>query len=80
MGIEMGASRYKEFLDPFSSAWGRNQQGQASYNTSLNYKWINEEILTYTKKIGDHKFLGFMGLCGFPLCGRIGKQFYTWIL
>ncbi len=56
MGIEMGASRYKEFLDPFSSAWGRNQQGQASYNTSLNYKWINEEILTYTKKIGDHSF------------------------
>ena len=61
MGIEMGASRYKEFLDPFSSAWGRNQQGQASYNTSLNYKWINEEILTYTKKIGDHSFSALVG-------------------
>ena len=80
MGIEMGASRYKEFLDPFSSAWGRNQQGQASYNTSLNYKWINEEILTYTKKIGDHSFSALAGFVASRYGGRIGKQFYTWIL
>lgn len=61
MGIEMGASRYKEFLDPFSSSWGRNQQGQASYNTSMAYKWINEEILTYNKTIGDHTFSALAG-------------------
>ncbi len=71
MGIEMGASRYKEFLDPFSSAWGRNQQGQASYNTSLNYKWINEEILTYTKKIGDHSF---SALAGFVASRYVGES------
>ena len=71
MGIEMGASRYKEFLDPFSSAWGRNQQRQASYNTSLNYKWINEEILTYTKKIGDHSF---SALAGFVASRYVGES------
>ena len=71
MGIEMGASRYKEFLDPFSSAWGRNQQGQASYNTSLNYKWINEEILTYSKKLGDHSF---SALAGFVASRYVGES------
>jgi TonB-linked SusC/RagA family outer membrane protein len=71
MGVEVGASRYKEFLDPFSSAWGRNQQGQASYNTALNYKWINEEILTYTKTFGDHDF---SALAGFVASRYVGES------
>ena len=38
---------------------------------SLNYKWINEEILTYTKKIGDHSF---SALAGFVASRYVGES------
>lgn len=56
IGWEIGSSRYKEFLDPFSSAWGINQEGSASYNSAFDYKWINENILSYSNQWGDHNF------------------------
>ncbi len=64
LGIESGYNRYKEFLDPFSTAWGVNQQGQSTYNSAFSYKWINENLLTYSKSIGEH---GFSVLGGFIL-------------
>lgn len=61
IGLESGSSRYKEFLDPFSTSWGQNQKGQAKYNSDFAYKWINENLLTYSNSIGKHSFSALGG-------------------
>ncbi len=61
IGWEVGSSRYKEFLDPFSSSWGINQKGGAAYNSGFDYRWINENILSYSKVIKDHSISALAG-------------------
>ncbi len=61
LGLNVTTSRYKEFLDPFLSDWGRNQMGSAKYNTSFSNELINENILSYTRKIEDHNFMAMGG-------------------
>ena len=61
LGWEAGSSRYKEFLDPFNSIWGRNQEGMARYNTSFDYKWINENIFSWSHVYGRHSVSALAG-------------------
>lgn len=61
VAVDMSYSRYKEFLDPFKSNYGRNQQGRATYNTAMNYKWQNEELLMFDKTFGYSKIGAMAG-------------------
>lgn len=61
LGWEVGWSRYKEFLDPFNSIWGRNQEGMARYNTAFDYKWINENILSWNQDWDRHSLSALAG-------------------
>lgn len=61
IAIDMNFSYYKAFLDPFKSNYGRNEQGKAESNTSLNFKWQNEELLMFDKEFGDHAVTAMAG-------------------
>ncbi len=55
-GITVSSSRYKEFLDPFMSDWGLNQEGEATYNSGFSNSWINENTLAYNKEVNNHRY------------------------
>ncbi|SEL38956.1 SusC/RagA family TonB-linked outer membrane protein [Parapedobacter koreensis] len=42
------------FLDPISTAWGRNQYGEGSDNRNMNTVLTWDNVLTYTKSIDLH--------------------------
>ncbi len=44
------------FLDPISTAWGRNQFGEASDNRNMNTVLTFENVATYNKTINKHAF------------------------
>ena len=44
------------FLDPISTAWGRNQHGEASDNRNMNTVLTWDNVATYNKSLGDHNF------------------------
>ena len=42
------------FLDPISTAWGRNQYGEASDNRNMNTVLTFDNVLTYNKNFKKH--------------------------
>ncbi|MHC8947779.1 SusC/RagA family TonB-linked outer membrane protein [Sphingobacterium hungaricum] len=49
------------FLDPVSTAWGRNQRGEGSDTRSMNTVLTFDNVLTYTKSFGLHNIEGMAG-------------------
>ncbi len=53
---------YSAFLDPFTSDYGRTQQGRYQNNKTRDNVWLNENILNYTKNIGKNAFTATGGM------------------
>lgn len=49
------------FLDPISTAWGRNQRGEGSDNRNMNTVLTWDNVLTYNTKINKHSIEGMAG-------------------
>jgi TonB-linked SusC/RagA family outer membrane protein len=47
---------YSYFLDPYSTDWGRVNEGLAYESTDANFFWINENLLTYENNFGKSNF------------------------
>ncbi|MDD7885084.1 TonB-dependent receptor [Flavivirga sp. 57AJ16] len=47
---------FSNFLDPFTTDFGRATQGTAYESSNKSFYWILENMLTYEKTIGDHEF------------------------
>lgn len=56
-GVDLGNSKHRTFT-PSTAAGGFNiappQKAEGSYETSGYYNWTIDNMLTYTKKIGEH--------------------------
>jgi len=48
--------KFTYFLDPYSTDWGRVNQGIASESSSKNFYWSFENMVTFKKTIGTHVF------------------------
>jgi len=48
--------KFTYFLDPYSTDWGRVNQGIASESSSKNFYWSFENMITFKKTIGAHVF------------------------
>ncbi|MGN7204652.1 SusC/RagA family TonB-linked outer membrane protein [Pedobacter sp. SAFR-022] len=53
---------YSYFLDPFSTDYGRVQQGIYRDNQAYDKVWLNENILNYTKNFAQHAFTATGGM------------------
>jgi TonB-linked SusC/RagA family outer membrane protein len=53
---------YSYSLDPFSTDYGRTQQGIYSNNQTYNNVWLNENILNYAKNFGKNAFTATGGM------------------
>ncbi|RYE08681.1 MAG: TonB-dependent receptor, partial [Sphingobacteriales bacterium] len=53
---------YSYFLDPFSTDYGRVQQGIYRDNQSYDKVWLNENILNYAKNFGQHALTATGGM------------------
>lgn len=49
------------FLDPISTAWGRNQYGEAADNRNMNTVMTFDNLFTYNKAINKHNFDAMAG-------------------
>ncbi|MFV0328186.1 MAG: SusC/RagA family TonB-linked outer membrane protein [Bacteroides xylanisolvens] len=49
------------FLDPISTAWGRNQYGEASDSRNMNTVLVFDNVLSYSKFINKHSLEGMAG-------------------
>ena len=54
--IDDSNGKFTYFLDPFSTDWGRVNQGIASESSSKTFFWSFENMLTYKKSFDAHKF------------------------
>jgi TonB-linked SusC/RagA family outer membrane protein len=53
---------YSYFIDPFSTDYGRTQQGIYRNNKTMDQVWLNENILNYTKNVGKNAFTATGGM------------------
>lgn len=49
------------FLDPISTAWGRNQYGEGSDNRNMNTVITFDNVLNYNKRFDKHNIEGMAG-------------------
>ena len=56
LSIEDSNGKFTYFLNPFSTDWGRVNQGIAQESSSKSFFWISENMLTYKKSIEAHQF------------------------
>ncbi|TKC05528.1 TonB-dependent receptor [Pedobacter polaris] len=54
-------NHYNYFIDPYSTDYGRAQKGLFRYNDTKDHVWLNENILSYAKKVGKHDFSATAG-------------------
>ena len=54
--IDDSNGRFTYFLDPYSTDWGRVNQGIAQESSSKSFYWICENMFTYKKSIDAHQF------------------------
>ncbi len=55
-------SYYTNFLDPFSTTYGRTQKGQYTNEIITDHVWLNENILNYNKNVGKNAFTALAGM------------------
>ncbi|MDB5021268.1 MAG: SusC/RagA family TonB-linked outer membrane protein, partial [Pedobacter sp.] len=53
---------YSYFLDPFSTDYGRTQQGIYRNSKTTSNVWLNENILNYSKNVGKNAFTATGGM------------------
>ncbi len=53
---------YDGFLNPFTSDYGRTQQGRYQNNKTRDNVWLNENILNYTKNVDKNAFTATGGM------------------
>ncbi|MEN8138406.1 MAG: TonB-dependent receptor [Bacteroidota bacterium] len=56
LSLDNSNGKYSYYLDPYSTDWGRVNDGLAQEIVDASTFWINENILTYIKEIGYHRF------------------------
>lgn len=54
--VDDSSGKFTNFLDPYSTDWGRVNQGIAEESSNRSFFWISENMLKYKKTINDHKF------------------------
>ncbi len=52
--VDESNGRFQYFLDPFSTDWGRVNEGIASESSNKNFYWITENMLSYKKTVNKH--------------------------
>jgi len=62
ISINQSKNDYDYWLDPFSTTYGRQEQGIARTNHTDDKVWLNENLLNYDKKFGDHAFTATAGM------------------
>jgi TonB-dependent starch-binding outer membrane protein SusC len=60
-GVDYVSHEWDYFLNPISTAYGRNQHGNAQSDKSNSGAWLWENTLDYSKKIGNHNFTALLG-------------------
>jgi TonB-linked SusC/RagA family outer membrane protein len=55
-------NRYGYFIDPFSTNYGRTQQGVFRNNKTNDNVWLNENIVNYSKNFGKNAFTATGGM------------------
>ncbi|WP_316827171.1 TonB-dependent receptor [Pedobacter miscanthi] len=62
ISTNLNRNRYQNFLDPFTSEYGRTQQGRYQSNRTKDNVWLNENIVNYTKNVGKNAFTATGGM------------------
>jgi TonB-linked SusC/RagA family outer membrane protein len=62
ISINQSKSDYDYWLNPYSTDYGRQQEGIARTNHTDDKVWLNENLLNYNKTVGDHAFSGTVGM------------------
>jgi TonB-linked SusC/RagA family outer membrane protein len=57
----LNKNHYNYSIDPFSTDYGRAQKGVFRFNDTHDKVWLNENILSYAKKVGKHDFSATAG-------------------
>ena len=60
-GIDITSHQYDYYLDPFRTTFGRQNHGIGRSDKANHMVWQLENMLDYSKKIGDHSFTGLLG-------------------
>lgn len=60
-GIDLNAHTWDYYLDPFRTQYGRDNHGIAQSDKSLNFTWLAENTLTYSKKLNKNSFNFMVG-------------------
>jgi TonB-linked SusC/RagA family outer membrane protein len=55
-------NRYSYYIDPFSTDYGRTQQGVFRNNKIYDNVWLNENIVNYSKNFGKNAFTATGGM------------------
>jgi len=62
LGFESNNSTNSSFIDPYRTGSGRAYRGIGTNTTNIDFTWLNENTLTYTKPIGDgHRLTALAG-------------------
>src|SRR5690606_2305583 len=62
ISINQSKNDYDYWLNPFSTDYGRQQEGIARTNHTDDKVWLNENLLNYNKTFGDHAFTATAGM------------------
>ncbi|WP_132220581.1 SusC/RagA family TonB-linked outer membrane protein [Albibacterium bauzanense] len=62
ISINKSKNDYDYWIDPFSTNYGRTQEGVARTNHTDDQVWLNENLLNYNKNFGDHAFTATAGM------------------
>jgi len=62
ISINQSKNDYDYWLNPFSTDYGRQQEGIARTNHTDDKVWLNENLLNYNKNFGDHAFTATAGM------------------
>ncbi len=61
VGVDYVGHEWDYFLDPIQTSYGRTQHGNAQSDKRNAGSWLWENILDYSKKIGDHNITAMLG-------------------
>lgn len=68
-GLETNTYSNGSFVDPYRTGSGRAYKGIGTNSTNIDYTWLFDNTLTYSKAFGDHRF---------SVMGGISTQHYDW--
>jgi len=61
ISINQSKNSYEYWLDPYSTDYGRQQEGIARTNNTDDKVWLNENLLSYARVFGDHDLSATVG-------------------